>query len=165
MKTTLAIRQILALPTLLLLLAGCQLLPKKTPEAPAKAPITYRQEIKRLPGATFGNDGLQALYPGEALFGQGAVLPFPGGMETLQPLIDWLHANKLLTAVATVRADNPDKAYALELATTRMQLLERMFTNRGLSGERIEWKAEVGAGAALDLKFQLSVGNSDGSKS
>jgi len=165
MKITLSTIRILALPALLLLVTGCQMLAPKTPKAPVKAPITYRQEIKRLPGTTLGHDGLQAFYAEGGLFAAGAVLPMPGGMEMLQPLIDWLHANQTLSVAAIVRADGADKAAAQQLAETRKQLLERVFANRGLTGERIEWTVEVGAGAPLELKFQLIDGSSSGEKS
>jgi len=164
MNTTLLPTRIFAL-VLLFVTAGCQLLVPKAPVAPAKAPIVYRQEIKRLPGVTLGHDGLQALYPEGGLFAAGAALPLPGGMEMLQPLIDWLYANRTLTVVATVRADAPDQKAAQQLAETRKQLLERVFANRGLTGERIEWQVEVGAGAPLELKFQLIDGSSAGEKS
>jgi len=157
--------RILALPVLLLFVTGCQTLAPKTPKAPVKAPITYRQEIKRLPGATLGHDGLQALYAEGGLFAAGAVLPMPGGMEMLQPLIDWLHANRTLAVVAIVRADEADQKAAQQLAETRKQLLKRVFANRGLTSERIEWRVEVGTGAPLELKFQLIDGSSSGKNS
>jgi len=165
MKTTPAILRLLALPALLLLLAGCQLFAPKPPEKPVKAAIDYRMEIKGLPGATLGVNGLNVLYPDQALFGAGAALPLPGGMEVLKPLIDWLLENRDLTGLVVVRADAKDKAYAQQLAQTRQELLERLFSNYGIAADRLTWLVEVGDQAPLELKLQLPGGNSSGKKS
>ncbi|NIQ92874.1 MAG: hypothetical protein GWN87_00670, partial [Desulfuromonadales bacterium] len=76
---------------LLLLLTACA-----TP--PGEAPIeTVGEQVPLLPGAMVSADGLQISYPDNTLFAEGSVLPLPGGMSVLDPLIDFLMTNRDFT--------------------------------------------------------------------
>jgi hypothetical protein len=143
---------------LLVLLVACAV--------PQKDPFTVvREKSITLPGAVVSADGSQISYPADALFADGAVLPLPGGMEVLAPLIDLLLSSSGLVVVGTVRSDGHDPEYDRLLAVKRLDILMKIFGNRGLAGERLQMTAEVGAGAPLELQLQpFSAATSSGEK-
>jgi len=147
----------------LLFLAACAIPP------PQDSPEVFRQKLQGqlvgLPGAVVSADGLTINYPGENLFAVGAVLPLPGGMEVLDPLLELLLQNGQVRGVGTVRSAGNSADYDLVLATQRMDLLLRIFRNRGLTEEQLQLKAEVGPGAPLTIQLQpISSASSVGEK-
>lgn len=153
------------LSLVLLFISGCQLL-SPPPPPPVKTIADHRQELAALPGAVVAADGLSLSYPGEVLFGAGAVLPLPGGMRLLAPLAEWMLQTPELSGTVTVRAMASDPAYAQKLASTRRELLEKLLQGRGLTGDRLQWQVETGDGPPLEIHFQLpSGGSSSGGKS
>lgn len=131
---------------LLVLLSACVAPGPKQPE--------LAESMRTLPGAIVSTDGRHVEYPGESLFAEGAVLPLPGGMEMLGPLVDLMLANPGVEWTGTVRSDGPDADYQRRLAEKRKELLTAVFRNRGLTEERLVITTEVGPGAPLELEFQ-----------
>ena len=131
----------------LLLLAACAL--------PQQDPLSgVREQVTTLPGAVVSADGLQISYPGAALFAEGSVLPLPGGMEVIEPLIDFLRNNAAVMVTGSVRSGGHEPEYDQLLAGKRLDLLMAIFRNRGLADERLQIFAEAGVGAPLDLRLQ-----------
>jgi len=137
---------------LLVLLSACAVPGPEEPEFP--------EAMLALPGAVVNPGERIVEYPGESLFAAGAVLPLPGGMEILDPLIAFMLANPGLTGTGTVRSDGPDADYHRRLAQKRKELLTAVFRNRGLPAERLIITSEVGPGVPFDLKFQPFEGGS-----
>ncbi|NIQ96569.1 MAG: hypothetical protein GWN87_22025, partial [Desulfuromonadales bacterium] len=105
-------------------LAACAAPPKQDPlEA-------IREVGPELPGATISADGMQISYPDNSLFAEGSVLPLPGGMAILDPLIDFLMAKPELTIAGTVRSAGHKEDYDRLLAARRLEILTAIFTNR-----------------------------------
>jgi len=124
-----------------------------------------RKQVTTLPGAVVSADGLAVSYPGAALFSEGSVLPLPGGMEVLDPLIDFLRSNETVKVTGSVRSGGHDPEYDLLLAGKRHDLLMTIFRNRGLAEERLQLVAEAGSGAPLELRLQpFSAATSAGEK-
>ena len=136
----------------LIFLAACTILPQQD------SPEVFRQKLQgqlvNLPGAVISADGLTISYPAENLFAVGAVLPMPGGMEVLDPLLELLLQNSQVRGIGTVRSAGNSAEYDQLLATQRMELLLRIFRNRGLTEERLQLTAEVGPGAPLAIELQ-----------
>lgn len=122
-------------------------------------------ELRRLPGAVVGDDGLLVSYPDDSLFGEGAVLPLPGGMTVLTPLIDTFLRNPGLRAEATVRSSGHTVEYDRILAGKRKEFLEKIFRSRGLDETRIRISPDGGEGAPFSLQLQSeALGSSSGAK-
>jgi len=135
---------------LILLLSACALPPSKE-----VVKQNMQQELMVLPGAVMSADRLQVSYPDDSLFANGAVLPLPGGMAVIDPLVELLLQNKEFQATGTVRSSGHDAEYDQLLAVKRLEILARIFQNRGLPQERLKWVAEVGTGAPFEVQFQL----------
>lgn len=161
-----------SLPLLaLLLLLGCQPLPRLTPptaettsaqsvaqQAPEWLP-ELRSRAATLPAAqaTAEEEGLTIAYPGSALFAVGAVLPLPGGAEVLDPLSDLLAAFPAARWNGTVQAATTyGPEYDSALAAKRAELLQRYLTNRGVATAAVAWKSGAGAGAPLTLVLETT---------
>lgn len=134
---------------MILLLAACAVQPEKPPE------LSRQTVADALPGANVSEDGLQISYPGNNLFAEGSVLPLPGGMAVLEPLVNLLNNNRQFGVVVTVRSSGHDEEYDKLLANKRLQLLETIFLNRGLEEERLQMNAASEAGAPLEIALQL----------
>ena len=117
---------------LMLFLSACAVPKEKPPE------LTPQRIKDSLPGAVVSDDGLQISYPGNALFAEGSVLPLPGGMQVLEPLVTLLNSNRQYNVVATVRSRGHDEEYDQLLASKRRDILEAIFRNRGISEERLQ---------------------------
>jgi len=142
----------------LLLVSACVV----SPQDPLSG---VREQVTTLPGAVVSADGLKVSYPGAALFSEGSVLPLPGGMDVLDPLIDFLRRNMAVMVVGSVRSGGHDVEYDQLLAGKRRDLLMTIFRNRGLTEERLQLVAEAGGGAPLELRLQpFSAATSDGEK-
>jgi len=115
---------------------------------------TTRSAVLNLPGATISSDGTMISYPDDNLFASGAVLPWPGGMEVLDPLIDLLLSNRQVTAAGVVRSSGHSPEYDQQLADKRMELLLRIFSNRGIPEQQVQLSAEVRDGAPLEIEIQ-----------
>lgn len=113
------------------------------------------QQLLALPGAVVDLNSMTVAYPGNVLFAPGAVLPFPGGMEVLEPLINWMLLSEELYGEARVRSEGHGADYDQVLAEKRRELLERLFRNRGVTPERLKLMVDDSAGAPLELHFQL----------
>ncbi|PLX79258.1 MAG: hypothetical protein C0615_02625 [Desulfuromonas sp.] len=124
-------------------------------EGPKETLPDLQERLRALPGAVVSEDGLTISYPDDNLFAEGAVLPLPGGMEVLTPLIDlFLEAD--LQGSATVRSTGHDAAYDQRLAEKRLDLLSRIFNNRGVA-ERLPLQLAADEGPAFEVR--LGVGN------
>ena len=149
------------IPLLLLLLCfGCQTAPPPPPQpVTAPAPLltwvdTLPQQAATLPGAQVSSaaGSLTIAYPQETLFTTGAVLPFAGCAEALDPLAAFLKAFPQATWDGKVRAATSNgAAYDLALAQKRQELLQRYLHNAGVAAERIIWQASSGDGIPLEL--------------
>ncbi len=134
---------------LLLLLTACA-----TP--PGEAPIeTVGEQVPLLPGAMVSADGLQISYPDNTLFAEGSVLPLPGGMSVLDPLIDFLMTNRDFTVAGIVRSAGHDPDYDRLLAGKRRDILGAIFQNRGIEEQRLQLVTATGSGPPLELTLQL----------
>ena len=147
---------------MLLLLVSCAVPPKETPES-------ILQQVKDstgiLPGAIISVDGSVISYPDDNLFTSGAVLPWPGGMEVLDPLIELLLKNRKVLGAGVVRSSGHTAEYDQQLAEKRKELLDRIFTNRGLTSEQFQLVVEVGEGAPFEVTLQPIIpATSDGVK-
>lgn len=126
----------------------------------------FNQQLLALPGAVVDLNAMTVVYPGDVLFASGSALPFPGGLEVLEPLIALILQSEEITGEATVRSSGHADGYDLVLAEKRLELLGRLFQNRGVSTERIKFEVDAGAGPPLELHFQLrSVATSPGENS
>jgi hypothetical protein len=142
-----------------LLFSACAVPPEKPPE------LSRQAVADALPGAVVSEDGLQISYPDNSLFAEGSVLPLPGGMAVLEPLVNLLNNNRQFKVAVMVRSNGHDEEYDKLLATKRMHLLETIFINRGLEKERLQMSVVTGAGAPLELALQpLSAERSSGEK-
>ena len=134
---------------LVLTLAGCAATPQKDPLE------TVRATLPELPGAKVSADGMQISYPDDSLFAEGSVLPLPGGMSVLDPLIDFLLANPELTITGTVRSAGHNEEYDRLLVGRRLEILTAVFTNRGIEDNRLQLVMATGDGAPLEIMLQL----------
>lgn len=140
---------------LLLLLPACAPAPAPpvVPPPPVLDAAALRLEAATLPGVSVADgEPLRLAYPGEVLFAAGAALPLPGGTALLDPLTNFLLAHPEARWTGRVRAAagvSPEHAAAL--AQKRRELLERLFRNRGIAGERLKLVVETGEGAPLEL--------------
>ncbi|WP_305041498.1 hypothetical protein [Geoalkalibacter sp.] len=124
------------------------------PAAPLAVPVaTLVPALAALPGAEALEGEVGVGYPGEVLFAAGAVLPLPGGLELLDPLAEVLHAHPGNRWSLRVRAATEHgKDYDLALAEGRAGLLQRFFTRRGISAERLDWQVAAEDGAPLEVR-------------
>ncbi len=124
------------------------------------------QQLLTLPGAVVDLNSMTVAYPGDVLFAPGAVLPFPGGMEVLEPLMNWMLQSEAIYGEAMVRSSGHSGDYDRTLAEKRRELLQRLFLNRGVTAERLQLVVDESAGAPLEIRFQLrSSATSSGEKS
>lgn len=124
------------------------------------------QQLLALPGAVVDLNAMTVAYPGNVLFSPGSALPFPGGLEVLEPLLDWILQSEEIIGEAIVRSNGYPDDYDHVLAAKRLELLERLFQNRGVTMERIKFVVDEGAGAPFELHFQLrSAATSSGENS
>ncbi len=130
-------------------LLSCAAPPKQNPlEA-------VRETMLALPGAVVSADGLQVSYPGNSLFAEGAAIPLPGGMEVLDPLVDFLRANPQFSIVGTIRSGGNREEYDQLLAGRRFDILTAIFSNRGIDAERLQLDLATGEGAPFEFELQL----------
>ena len=113
------------------------------------------QQLLELPGAVVDLNSMTVAYPGDVLFAPGAVLPFPGGMEILEPLMNWMLQSEDVFGEARVRSAGHAADYDLILAEKRRELLERLFRNRGITSDRLQLIVDESVGAPLEIRFQL----------
>ncbi len=145
----------------LVTLSAC--VPKPVVPPPPPAPTaaeqqaTLAQGLAALPGAVVdAKDPLTVNYPGEVLFLKGAVLPFPGGVEMLDPLAKLIQGNPQFVWTGVVKAETGVSAeYDLTLAKKRSELLGRYFQARGITAKIPTLRSEGGAGAPLTLTATL----------
>ena len=141
-----------------LLLATCLLTGCVAATAPTVAPVStelLQQQLLKLPGAVVDLQSLTVSYQGETLFASGAALPFPGGMELLDPLMSWMLQDERISGIARVRSSGELSSYNRILASKRLELLERLFRNRGVTPDRLQLLVDESAGAPLEIRFQL----------
>ncbi len=142
-----------------LLLATCLLTGCVAATAPTVAPVSIevlQQQLLELPGAVVDLQSLTVSYQGETLFASGAALPFPGGMELLDPLMSWMLQDERISGIARVRSSGEESnGYNRILASKRLELLERLFRNRGITPDRLQLLVDESAGAPLEIRFQL----------
>lgn len=133
----------------LVLLSACAV-QKESPEI-----IKQQAEggLLALPKALVSADETRISYPGESLFAPGAVLPLPGGIDVIGPLVDFFVQNPKLTAVATVRSSGNGNDYDRRIAEKRAELLEKIFRNRGVTEARLRFSAVAADGAPLELEL------------
>lgn len=151
------------LPVLLLLvLNGCQSASFSTGSRTAPPPKPSLQELAgALPVAQVVSTAegiLKISYPQESLFSSGAVLPFAGGAEALDPLAALLRDYPQITWEANVRAATAhDADYDLALARKRSELLQRYLRNSGVAAGQVTWKESSEEGIPLELIQRLPV--------
>lgn len=155
-------KKILLPVLLLLILNGCQSAPSPTVTRPAPPPKPSLQELaSALPVAQVVSTAegiLRITYPQESLFSSGAVLPFAGGAEALDPLAALLRDYPQITWAANVRAATAHGAdYDLALARKRSELLQRYLRNSGVAAGQVTWKESRGEGIPLELTQLLPV--------
>jgi len=138
---------------LLSLLAGCVAANGPT-ETHTDVDLLQKQLLV-LPGAVVDLSTLTLTYPDEVLFASGSVLPFPGGMEVVAPLISWMLQDAEIFGEATVRSSGHTIDYDRTLAEKRLELLERLFKNRGVGSNRLKLSIDESAGAPLEIRFHL----------
>ncbi len=142
----------LLLPSLLL--AACAPAPSSPPQAaPQQVDLAgVRQQLARLPGAEVQEQPLAFSYPGQVLFGDGAVLPMPGGPKLLDPLAAFLKQNRQLVWQVEVRAETEQgPAYDQTLAEKRSELLASYLLSKGAELKNLHFQPEASAGAPLSL--------------
>jgi hypothetical protein len=148
----------------MVLLAGCV-----TTTDPAVSRVTVdtlQQQLLTLPGAVVDLETLTVSYPDEVLFASGAVLPLPGGMEVLAPLMSWILQDNEIYGEAKVRSSGHTVDYDRILAEKRLELLELLFKNRGVTSDRLKLIIDESEGAPLEIRFQLrSAATSSGKNS
>lgn len=111
------------------------------------------QQLLELPGAVVDLNTMTVAYPGDVLFAPGSVLPFPGGMEVLEPLMNWMLQSAEITGEARVRSSGHSVDYDRTLAEKRRELLERVFRNRGITSDRLKLIVDVSEGPPLVIRF------------
>ena len=117
---------------------------------------TLNQQLLALPGAVVDLNSMTVAYPGDVLFAPGSALPFPGGMEILEPLMNWMLQSEEIYGEARVRSAGHADDYDRTLAEKRRELLERLFRNRGVTSDRLQLLVDESVGAPLEIRFQLS---------
>ena len=151
MKST--IKQIILLFLCAFMLAGCVAV-----TGPGRSQVNaeaLNQQLLELPGAVVDLSNMTVAYPGDVLFAPGSVLPFPGGMEVLEPLMNWMLQSAEISGIAQVRSAGHAADYDLTLAEKRRELLERLFRNRGITADRLQLIVDESVGAPLEVRFQL----------
>lgn len=135
----------------LLLLSACVMPPAETPEE-----VLQKLEVQlaTLPAAVVSADGRIVSYPDESLFAAGAVLPLPGGLDVLDPLLELLLQHPDIRAVGTVRSAGHKREYDQALAIKRQDILEKIFRNQGLGAERFQLTAVAAKGAPFEIELQ-----------
>ena len=129
---------------LLLLLASCA--PVSSPPIDFEA---WRLEAEALPGADVTGVGepLTISYPDERLFGHRAALPFPGGLEILEPLATFLQTHSGKGWQARVRADTDQgEEHNRLLAAKRAELLQPVPQQRCLQRSPVQAVVEESFG-------------------
>ena len=156
---------------LLLLCGGCQTASPPPPQPPTLSwNERLQQQAPTLPGAqvTTTAGSLTIAYPQDSLFAPGAVLPFAGGAEALDPLAALLRAYPEAIWDGKVRAVTANGAeYDLALAQKRSELLQRYLSQGGVASDRVIWQASGGDGIPLELTLrplQPLAGSSSGVK-
>lgn len=155
-------KKILLPALLLLILSGCQTASTPTGSQTAPPPKPSLQQLaSALPVAqvvTTAAGVLSITYPQESLFSSGAVLPYAGGVEALDPLAALLRDYPQINWEANVRAATANGAdYDLALARKRSELLQRYLRNSGVGAEQVVWKESSGEGIPLELTQRLPV--------
>lgn len=134
-----------------LLLTGCVAV-----TAPGTSQLdgeVLNQQLLELPGAVVDLNTKTVAYPGDVLFAPGSVLPFPGGMEVLEPLMNWMLQSDEITGEARVRSSGHSVEYDRTLAEKRRELLERVFRNRGVTSGQLRLIVDVSEGPPLIIRF------------
>ncbi|PLX99946.1 MAG: hypothetical protein C0624_13005 [Desulfuromonas sp.] len=147
---------------LFLVLYGCAptVGPSPAPEAVAisrpevKPKTDLSQKLSLLPGGEVRSiEGRQAVvYTAGKLFAADAVLPFPGGTEVLDPLVEMIKEFpwqqwRFVLAAQTEHGD----AYDKRLAQQRMALVERYLASRGVDMEKVEFALDAKSEAPLQV--------------
>lgn len=138
-----------------LLMSACSLTAPPPPAAEESPATRMRTQLDKLPGAVVLAEPVVGMaYPGERLFSSGAALPLAGGVEVLDPLCDLLLEQAQLRWQGTVRAKTAyGREYDSELASKRLELLQRYLRNRGVSEEQVKWRALGEDGPPLELQI------------
>ena len=69
-------------------------------------------------------------------------------------MIDLLLKNRDIGAVGTIRSTGHDPDYDRHLAGKRLEYLQKIFRNRGLTDRQIQLSVADGEGAPLELELQ-----------
>lgn len=136
-----------------LMLSGCV-----ATTGPVTPPVDVKSlhlQLQALPGAVVDLKTMTVAYPGDALFASGAVLPFPGGMEVLDPLIIWILQSDEIIGEAFVRSTGHAEDYDRVLSEKRRELLVQLFKNRGVMPAQLKFLVDENAGPPLELRFHL----------
>ena len=132
----------------LLLLVACAV-STVVPRA-AVDPAALATELSRLPGAAVSREPLRFSYPGEVLFGRGAVLPMPGGIGLLDPLAEFFlrHPGPAWQVELRVQTEHGHD-YDQSLAEKRSELLATYLLHKGVDLSRLFFQPEAAAGQPL----------------
>lgn len=151
-------------PLLLLLLTACagpqakqdQVAAATVAAVASQANAELRSAASALPGAVVAaGEALTIGYPGPALFSEGSAVPLAGGIAVLDPLAALLASHGSSRWQGTVRAaSGVSPEYDQQLAATRVELLGRYFSQRGIAADRLVLRAEAGSGPSLELLLQ-----------
>jgi hypothetical protein len=136
-----------------LLLSGC--VATTDPTVPRLDVNALQQQLLALPGAAVDLETLALSYPGEVLFASGSVLPLPGGMELLGPLMRWMLQDEAIYGEALVRSSGHTTDYDRTLAEKRLELLVLLFENSGVTADKLKLIVDDSVGAPLEIRFQL----------
>lgn len=136
------------------IIAGCA--PTSGPTDSRVDVDLFQQRLLALPGGVVDTKRLVVTYPGDVLFASGSVLPFPGGMDLLDPLINLFLEAEQISAELRIRSAGHSADYDQTLAEKRQELLQRQFLNRGVAAERLTWIVDNNPGAPVEIRFQLN---------
>lgn len=148
-------------------LFGCAPAAPPTTAPPPVDTAGLHREMAKLPGARVGEgEPAVASYPGEALFGEGAAVPLPGGTALLDPLASFMAAHPDLRWQVTVRAHTGEGGeHDRALAAKRAELLTRYLEAKGVAASRLDLVAEAGEGPPLELAPVQSARDASSSRS
>ena len=146
----------LALSLWILVATGCAI-PSAQPLTPAGpsalSPEAIRQQMLLLPGASersAAEGGIE--YPEGVLFAREAVLPLPGGVKVLDPLVRMIKGAPGEEWVFEVAADTGQgKEHDQRLAEQRIVLLRRYLERLTLNTETITFRIAEGQQAPLSV--------------
>lgn len=133
----------------LLLLASCA--PASRPQPATFDLGSLPAQLASLPGAVVDEEGgIKFSYPDQSMFGEGAVLPLPGGIKLLDPLADFFLRSPGLVwkiDVQTHTEYGPD--YDQTLAEKRSELLATYLLSKEVDLRGLQFHPLAAAGDAL----------------